>query len=303
MSARDAILAELLPDEIRLPIGTAAIQQGRLGVDGVVPASAPRGRRGRDRAIEVERLERQARLRHLARALGLAALTVGLVASAGLYAGLGVRPAAPSSAGAPAPVLPPTPVAVTASAAAVAVSVKPPLVPAVETPADAPQSARPKSAPEAGPRSSRQEAPASMVVLRAPAAVAPDLVRPAPAPAASPRAAQATPSEQTLRRPVVEPVLPPSAATSRTDGAGTHEAAPLKEVAVVQQRPDERTLNARYGGMGVLTLMPGAAIVNDKGQQRRVSVGEPLPGGEVLLGVEAAAGRIVTNLRTVQFTD
>ena len=298
---RDAVLADLMPTEILVPIGAAVVQQGRA-IDGVVPPGRPVGVSARQWAAHVERIERTQRIRMLVRALALTT-AAGLVVAAVVWeqaALTGVLPRqtpvsdglaqAPASA-APEVVAP----AVPAPAPIVPALIEPPLLTVSTTPrtsgtAEAPLSALSRqastSAPPPAPSSGKPVEPArattptqrSMLVLKSSAATSIERAAEPLVPRKEPvRSADAVTAERRT-----EPAPAPAKET------------PARGTAVTQQT---------YREAAVVTLIDGAAVVIDKGLQRRVGVGETLPGGELLLGVDAAASRIVTDRRVIQLTD
>lgn len=298
---RDAVLADLMPTEILVPIGAAAVQQGRA-IDGVVPPGRPVGVSARQWAAHVERIERTQRIRMLVRALALTT-AAGLVVAAVVWeqaALTGVlsrqTPVSDALAQAPASAAPevvaPT---VPAPAPIVPALIEPPLLTVSTTPrpsaaAEAPLSALSRqastSAPPPAPASGKPVEPArattptqrSMLVLKSSAAT----------------------SIERAAEPLVprkEPVRSADAVTAERRTEPAHVPAketPARGTAVTQQT---------YREAAVVTLIDGAAVVIDTGLQRRVGVGETLPGGELLLGVDAAASRIVTDRRVIQLTD
>jgi len=299
---RDAVLADLMPTEVLVPIGAAVVQQGRA-VDGVVPPGRPGGVSARQWAAHVERIERTQRIRMLVRALALTT-AAGLVVAAVVWeqaALMGALPRqtpvsdalaqAPASA-APEVIAPAAP----APAPIVPALVEPPLLTVATTPrtaaaAEAPLSALSRQASTSAP----QPAPAS-----GKPAVEPARATTPPQRSMLVLKSSAATSTERAAEPLVprkEPVRSADTVTAerRTESAPVPaKETPARGTAVTQQT---------YREAAVVTLIDGAAVVIDKGLQRRVGVGETLPGGELLLGVDAAASRIVTDRRVIQLTD
>lgn len=297
---RDAVLADLMPTEILVPIGAAVVQQGRAG-DGVVPPGRPAGISARQWAVHVERLERQQRVWMLGRALVMTT-AAGLVVATAVWERAALTSVLPRQ----------TPVSdtVALSPASTAPEVDVPAVPAPIVPAllEPPLLAVPPT-----PRATASaEAPLSAIARQGPSAAtssAPSGVKPASETARSSattqrsmlvlRSSSPASAERAAELPVTrkEPtrLADAPAADRRTEPAPvTAKETSARGTAVTQQT---------YRDAAVVALIDGAAVVIDKGLQRRVGVGETLPGGELLLGVDAAASRIVTDRRVIQLTD
>jgi len=318
MSARDVLLEQLLPDEIRVPIGAVAMHQAKAE-DAVIPLETPPGRSGRERAEEVRRIERRQLTWRVVQ------VTVGglVLAGVGLWLTLSSswRPAAEARSSLP-------------SAAGDSVLAAPTPAPPVTVPAIAPPLLDPSPHNDVALTSTRSPAksPVNGKGVQASASVPPPMVvlrqapakDPAPTPA-RPSAAQAIPEKSlstggAAKATQSEPAAGDRAlmaavpvrdvsAQAKEDGASRVARSPASPstvgevLAAGDAMPAGVTVNARFRDLGLVTLMPGAAVVVEAGSQRRVQIGEPLPTGEVLIGVDAASGRIVTSRRTVQLAD